>query len=95
MRVEDLAGRIVTNEKAGSWLAAAGQPEAESAAVKGAKGDLTSLFGYRSSSSRSRRSRRSSSSRSRSSRRSSSRSRSKIEHRLNTDSSVMLSSYQY
>ena len=31
-------------------MAAAGQPEAESAAVKGAKGDLTSLFGYRSSS---------------------------------------------
>ena len=92
MRGEDLSVKIVTNGSGGSWLAAAGQPEAESAAVKGAKGDLTSLFGYRSSSSRSRRSRRSSSSRSR---RSSSRSRSKIEHRLNTDSSVMLSSYQY
>ena len=79
MRGVDLSVKIVTNGSGGSWLAAAGQPEAESAAVKGAKGDLTSLFGYRS----------------RSSRRSSSRSRSKIEHRLNTDSSVMLSSYQY
>ena len=60
MRGEDLSVKIVTNESGGSWLAAAGQPEAESAAVKGAKGDLTSLFGYRSSS----RSRSSSSSRS-------------------------------
>ena len=43
MRVGDLAGKIVTNESAGSLLAAAGQLEAESAAVKGprTRPDLT------------------------------------------------------
>ena len=43
MRVVDLAGKIVTNESAGSSLAAAGRPEAESAAVKGprTRPDLT------------------------------------------------------
>ena len=43
MRVVDLAGKIVTNESAGSSLAATGRPEAESAAVKGprTRPDLT------------------------------------------------------
>ena len=43
MRVVDLAGKIVTNESAGSSLAAAGQLEAESVAVKGprTRPDLT------------------------------------------------------
>ena len=43
MRVEDLAGKIVTNESAGSSLAATGRPEAESVAVKGprTRPDLT------------------------------------------------------
>ena len=43
MRVEDLAGKILANEIAGSLMAAAGQPEAESVAVKGprTRPDLT------------------------------------------------------